>query len=154
MPGSAWAPSLVTMATNPNTFEVVFEMLRLPYWYGSNTWQWEICPFIPNKGGRWSRHLIAAGNLDNNPVLDANHYKPRIVNKVRRIVITDKLQNDILPVKLSFHRKEDLAMRELSVHWILRLLTADQKHTRRTLSCAYVNVLEGDPVAFFRDLCL
>ncbi|KAK3103070.1 hypothetical protein FSP39_016227 [Pinctada imbricata] len=46
---------------------------------------------------------------------------------------------------------EDLEMRKLSAHWVpLRLLAVNQKHTRRTLSHANLNVFEGDPVNFLQ----
>ncbi|KAK3103285.1 hypothetical protein FSP39_018190 [Pinctada imbricata] len=41
-------------------------------------------------------------------------------------------------------------MRKLSVRWVPRLLTVDQKHTRRTSSRANLNLFETDPVNFLQ----
>ena len=45
---------------------------------------------------------------------------------------------------------EDLEMRKLSAHWVPRLLTVEQKHTRRTLSRMNVNLFEEDPANFLK----
>ena len=45
---------------------------------------------------------------------------------------------------------EDLEMRKLSARWVPRLLTVDQKHTRRTLSHTNLNLFEEDPVNFLK----
>ena len=41
-------------------------------------------------------------------------------------------------------------MRKASVHWVPRLLTVDQKHTRRTLSRTNLNLFEEDPANFLK----
>ena len=43
---------------------------------------------------------------------------------------------------------EDLEMRKLSARWVQGLLTADQKHTRRTLSRTNLNLFEEDPANY------
>ena len=45
---------------------------------------------------------------------------------------------------------EDLEMRKLSACWVPRLLTVDQKHTRRTLSRTNLNLIEEDPAIFVK----
>ena len=45
---------------------------------------------------------------------------------------------------------EDLEMRKLSARWVPRLLTVDQKHTRRTLSRTNLNLFEEDHANFFK----
>ena len=45
---------------------------------------------------------------------------------------------------------EDLEMRKLSVCWVPRLLTVDQKHTRHTLSRTNLNLFEEDPANFLK----
>ena len=45
---------------------------------------------------------------------------------------------------------EDLEMRKLSARWLPRLLTVDQKHTRRTLSRTNLNLFEEDPANFLK----
>ena len=41
-------------------------------------------------------------------------------------------------------------MRKLSARWVPRLLTIDQKHTRRTLSRTNLNLFEEDPANFLK----
>ena len=41
-------------------------------------------------------------------------------------------------------------MRNLSAHWVPRLLTVDQKHTRHTLSRTNLNLFEEDPANFLK----
>ena len=41
-------------------------------------------------------------------------------------------------------------MRKLSAHWVPRLMTVDQKHTRLTLSRTNLNLFEEDPPNFLR----
>ena len=43
---------------------------------------------------------------------------------------------------------EDLNMRKLSGHWVPRLLTVDQKHTRQNMSLTNLNLFETDPDKF------
>ena len=45
---------------------------------------------------------------------------------------------------------EDLEMRKLSARWVPRLLTVDQKRTRRTLSRTNLNLFEEDPAKFLK----
>ena len=81
---------------------------------------------------------------------------PEMVNKVHDIVMTDRrvTQRYIAStVGISQERvhsilTEDLEMRKLSARWVPRLLTVDQKHTRRTLSRTNLNLFEKDPANF------
>ena len=45
---------------------------------------------------------------------------------------------------------EGLEMRKRSARWVPRLLTVDQKHTRRTLSHTILNLFEEDPANSFK----
>ena len=45
---------------------------------------------------------------------------------------------------------EDLEMRKLSARWVPRLLTVDQKHTRRALSRTNLNLFEEDSANFLK----
>ena len=83
---------------------------------------------------------------------------PEMVNKVHDIVMTDRRVREryiASTVGISQERMhsiltEDLEMRKLSAHWVPRLLTVDQKHTRRTLSRTNLNLLEEDPANFLK----
>ena len=73
---------------------------------------------------------------------------PEMVNKVHDIVMTDRRVTEryiASTVGISQERvhsilTEDHEMRKLSVRWVPRLLTVDQKHTRRTLSRTNLNL--------------
>ena len=83
---------------------------------------------------------------------------PEMVNKVHDIVMTDrrvKQRYIASTVGISQERvhsilTEDLEMRKLSERWVPRLLTVDQKHTRRTLSRTNLNLFEEDPANFLK----
>ena len=83
---------------------------------------------------------------------------PEMVNKVHDIVTTDRRVTEryiASTVEISQERvhsilTEDLEMRKLSAHWVPRLLTVDQKHTRRTLSCTNLNLFEEDLANFLK----
>ena len=85
---------------------------------------------------------------------------PEMVNKVHDIVMTDRRGTEryiastvgISQEKERVHSilTEDLEMRKLSAHWVPRLLTVDQKHTRRTLSRTNLNLFEEDPANFLK----
>ena len=49
---------------------------------------------------------------------------------------------------------EDLELRKLSARWVPRLLTVDQKHTRRTLSRTNLNLFEEDPANFLKGFVI
>ena len=81
-----------------------------------------------------------------------------MVNKVHDIVMTDRRVTEryiASTVGISQERvhsilTEDLEMRKLSARWVPRLLTVDQKHTRRTLSRTNLNLFEEDPANFLK----
>ena len=81
-----------------------------------------------------------------------------MVNKVHDIVMTDRRVTEryiASTVGISQERVhsiliEDLEMRKLSARWVPRLLTVDQKHTRRTLSRTNLNLFEEDPANFLK----
>ena len=81
---------------------------------------------------------------------------PEMVNKVHDIVTTDRRVTEryiactvgISPERVHSILTEDLEMRKLSARWVPRLLTVDQKHTRRTLSRTNINLFEEDPANF------
>ena len=83
---------------------------------------------------------------------------PEMVNKVHDIVMTDRRVTEryiASTVGISQERvhsilTEDLEMRKLSARWVPRLLTVDQKHTRRTLSRTNLNLFEEDPANFLK----
>ena len=83
---------------------------------------------------------------------------PEMVNKVHDIVMTDRRVTEryiAIAVGISQERvhsilTEDLEMRKLSARWVPRLLTVDQKQTRRTLSHTNLNLFEEDPANFLK----
>ena len=83
---------------------------------------------------------------------------PEMVNKDHGIVMTDRQVTEryiASTVGISQERvhsilTEDLEMRKLSARWVPRLLTVDQKHTRRTLSRRNLNLFEEDPANFLK----
>ena len=83
-----------------------------------------------------------------------------MVNKVHDIVMTDRRVTEryiASTVGISQERVhsiliEDLEMRKLSARWVPRLLTVDQKHTRRTLRI--LTFLRKILPTFLRDLSL
>ena len=83
---------------------------------------------------------------------------PEMVNKVHDIVMTDRRVTEryiASTVGISQERvhsilTEDLEMRKLSARWVPRLLTIDQKHTRRTLSRTNLNVYEENSANFLK----
>ena len=83
---------------------------------------------------------------------------PEMVNKVHGIVMTDRRVTEryiASTVGISQERvhsilTKDLEMRKLSTRWVPRLLTVDQKHTRRTLSSRNLNLFEEDPANFLK----
>ena len=83
---------------------------------------------------------------------------PEMVNKVYDIVMTGRRVTEryiASTVGISQERvhsvmTEDLEMRKLSARWVPRLLTVDQKHTRRTLSRTNLNLFEEDPANFLK----
>lgn len=95
---------------------------------------------------------------DPRPGRPVNVATPEMVNKVHDIVMTDRRVTEryiASRVGISQERvhsilTEDLAMRKLSARWVPRLLTVDQKHTRRTLSRANLNLFEEDPANFLQ----
>ena len=84
--------------------------------------------------------------------------KPEMVNKVHDIVMTDRQVTEryiASTVGISQERvhsilRKDLEMRKVSASWVPRLLTVDQKHTRRTLSHTNLNLFEEDPANFLK----
>ena len=83
---------------------------------------------------------------------------PEMLNKVHDIVMTDRRVTEryiASTVGISQERvhsilTEDLEMRKISAHWVPRLLTVDQKHTRCKLSRANLNLFEEDPANFLK----
>ena len=83
---------------------------------------------------------------------------PEMVNKVHDIVMTDRRVTErhiastvgITQERVHSILKEDLEMRKLSARWVPRLLTVDQKHTRRTLWGTNLNLFEEDPANFLK----
>ena len=83
---------------------------------------------------------------------------PEMFNKVHDIVMTDRRVTEryiASTVGISQERVHsiltmDLEMRKLSTRWVSRLLTVDQKHTRRTLSRTNLNLFEEDPANFLK----
>ena len=83
---------------------------------------------------------------------------PEMVNKVHEIVMTDRRVTEryiASTVGISQERvhsilTEDLEIRKLSARWVPRLLTVDQKHTRRTLSRTNLNLFEEDLANFLK----
>ena len=83
---------------------------------------------------------------------------PEMVYKVYDIVMTGRRVTEryiASTVGISQERvhsvmTEDLEMRKLSARWVPRLLTVDQKHTRRTLSRTNLNLFEEDPANFLK----
>ena len=83
---------------------------------------------------------------------------PEMVNKVDVIITTDRrVTQRYIASKVGISQErvhsiltEDLEMRKLSARWVPRLLTVDQKHTRRTLSRINLNVFEEDPANFLK----
>ena len=81
-----------------------------------------------------------------------------MVNKVHDIVMTDRRVTEryiastfgISQERVHSILTEDLEMRKLSAHWVPRLLTVDQKHTRCTLSHTNLNFFEEDPANFLK----
>ena len=64
-----------------------------------------------------------------------------------------------MPVQLGFHKKEyysiltkNLPKRKSSARCVTRFLAVDQNHTRRTMSCANLNLLEADLANFLQRL--
>ena len=83
---------------------------------------------------------------------------PEMVNKVYDIVMTDRRVTGryiastagISQERVHSILREDLEMRKLSAHWVPRLLTVDQKHTRCTLSRTNLNLFKEDPANFLK----
>ena len=83
---------------------------------------------------------------------------PEMVNKVHDIVMTDRRFTEryiastfgISQDRVHSILTEDLEMRKISARCVPRLLTVDQKHTRRTLSRTNLNLFEEDPANFLR----
>ena len=83
---------------------------------------------------------------------------PEMVNKVHDIVMTDRRVTErfiastvgISQGRVHYILTEDLEMRKLSARWVPRLLTVDQKHTRRRLSRTNLNLFEEDPANFLK----
>ena len=81
---------------------------------------------------------------------------PEMVSKVHDIIMTDRRVTEryiastvgISQKRVHFILTEDLEMRKLSARWVPRLLTLDQKHTRRTLSRTNLNLVEEIPANF------
>ena len=95
---------------------------------------------------------------DPRPGRPVNVATPKMVNKVHDIVMTDRRVTEryiASTVGISQERvhsilTEDLEMRKLSARWVPRLLAADLKHTRRTLSRTNLNLFEEDPANFLQ----
>ena len=95
---------------------------------------------------------------DPRPGRPVNVATPEMVNKVHDIVMTDRQVTEryiASTVGISQERvhsilTEDLEMRKLSARWSPKLLTIDQKHTRRTLLRTNRNLFEEDPANFLK----
>ena len=83
---------------------------------------------------------------------------PEMVTKVHDIVMTDRRVTEryianttgISQERVHSILTEDLEMRKLSTRSVPRLLTVDQKHTRRTFSRTNLNLFEEDPANFLK----
>ena len=81
-----------------------------------------------------------------------------MVNKVHDIVMNHRRVTEryiASTVGISQERvhsilTKDLEMRKLLARGVPRLLTVDQKHTRRTFSCTNLNLFEEDPANFLQ----
>ena len=81
---------------------------------------------------------------------------PKIVTKVHDMVmgdrrITERCTSSSVGISQEIVHSiftEDLNMSKLSVFWIPRLLTVDQRHTRQNVSLANLNFFETDPEKF------
>ena len=95
---------------------------------------------------------------DPRPGRPVNVATPEMVNKVHDIIMIDRRVTEryiASTVGISQERvhsilTDDLEMRKLSARWVPRLLTVDQKHTRRTLSRTNLNLFEEDSANFLQ----
>ena len=93
---------------------------------------------------------------DSRPGRSVTVATPEMVSKVHDIVMTDiRVTKRYIASTMGISQErvhsiltEDLEMRKLSARWVPRLLTVDQKHTRRTLSRTNLNLFEEDPANF------